>query len=355
MNHSPLPASSQLLRFGVIGVVVTGLAAGFAWTAGWVGPQRLSAQAFVDRFEENGGVHPGYRRAHAKGLCVSGWFVSSGAAAELSTAEVFQPGRLPVLGRLSIGSGSPHTPDIASPVRSLALLIEQSNGEQWRTAMNTPPVLPVGTPEAFFEQVGAMRPDPATGKPDPAAMQAFFAAHPESASFLRWAASNQPSGSFATTRYHGIHAFNLIAADGSIQPVRWTLQPVAEAEPLQPDGDPNQLQQEFSARLAQQPARWQLLLTLAEPDDPVADSSQAWPAERRQVEAGVVIIERAEAQLGGACQDVNFDPLVLPNGIQASADPILRARSSAYAESFRRRTREGAPQAAAQPEQGAKP
>ena len=153
MKHSPLPASSQLLRFGVIGVVVTGLAAGFAWTAGWVGPQRLSAQAFVDRFEENGGVHPGYRRAHAKGLCVSGWFESSGAAAGLSTAEVFQPGRLPVLGRLSIGSGSPHTPDIASPVRSLALLIEQSNGEQWRTAMNTPPVLPVGTPEAFFEQV----------------------------------------------------------------------------------------------------------------------------------------------------------------------------------------------------------
>lgn len=355
MNQPPLPASSQLLRFGVIGAVVAGLAAGFAWSAGWIGPQRLSAQAFIDRFEENAGSHPGYRRAHAKGLCVSGWFESSGAAAELSSAEVFQPGRLPVLGRLSIGSGSPHTPDIASPVRSLALLIEQGNGEQWRTAMNTPPVLPVGTPEAFFEQAGAMRPDPATGKPDPVAMQAFFGKHPESAAFLRWAAGNQPSSSFATTRYHGIHAFELVNDDGKVQPVRWALQPESEAEALQPDGDPNQLQHEFSARLEKAPARWKLLLTLAEPGDPVADSSQAWPAERRQVEAGVVIIERAEAQLGGACQDVNFDPLVLPRGIRASADPILRARSSAYAESFRRRTREGAPQAPAHQEQGAKP
>ncbi len=355
MNPSPLPAGSRLLRLGVIAGVVGALAGGFAWTAGWIGPQRLSAQAFIDRFEQNAGHHPGYRRAHAKGLCVSGWFESSGAAAALSSAEVFQPGRLPVLGRLSIGSGSPHTPDIASPVRSLALLIEQRNGEQWRTAMNTPPVLAVGTPQAFFEQVGAMRPDPATGKPDPAAMQAFFAAHPESAAFLRWAAGNQPSSSFASTRYHGIHAFNLVAADGSLQPVRWALQPESEAQPLQPDGDPNQLQREFAARLTQGPVRWKLLLTLAEPGDVVDDSSQAWPAERRELEAGVLVIEQAEAQLGGACQDINFDPLVLPKGIQASADPILRARSVAYAESFRRRSREGAPQTLVQPEQGARP
>lgn len=350
---------SQLLRYGAIGLAVACLAGGFAWTAGWIGPQRLDAQAFIDRFEEAAGHHPGYRRAHAKGLCVSGWFQSSGAAVELSAAEVFQPGRLPVLGRLSIGSGNPHTPDIASPVRSLALLIEQADGQQWRTAMNTPPVLPVGTPQAFFEQVGAMRPDPATGKPDPAAVHAFFASHPESAAFLRWAAGNQPSSSFASTTYHAAHAFLLVAADGAEKAVRWHLEPLAEASPLQPDGNPQQLQEEFSARLVKAPARWRLVLTLAEADDPSDDPSRMWPSQRRQVNAGELVINQAEAQLGGACQDVNFDPLVLPRGIRASADPILRARSSAYAESFRRRTREGAPQdaveVAPQPVQGAKP
>ena len=43
---------------------------------------------------------------------------------------------------------------------------------------------------------------------------------------------------------------------------------------------------------------------------------------------------------GGPCTDVNYDPLVLPSGIEASDDPILSARSSAYARSFRLRENE---------------
>ncbi|MNC80149.1 Catalase-related peroxidase precursor [compost metagenome] len=42
----------------------------------------------------------------------------------------------------------------------------------------------------------------------------------------------------------------------------------------------------------------------------------------------------------GACRDLNFDPLILPSGIQPSNDPILAARSAAYSESFNRRSRE---------------
>lgn len=37
---------------------------------------------------------------------------------------------------------------------------------------------------------------------------------------------------------------------------------------------------------------------------------------------------------------MNFDPLVLPTGVAPTADPILRARSAAYAESYRRRAKE---------------
>ena len=42
-------------------------------------------------------------------------------------------------------------------------------------------VFVVNTPAAFFEQLQASRPDPKTGQPDPAAMKAFVAAHPETA------------------------------------------------------------------------------------------------------------------------------------------------------------------------------
>ncbi len=48
------------------------------------------------------------------------------------------------------------------------------------------------------------------------------------------------------------------------------------------------------------------------------------------------------AQQDGACNDINYDPLILPDGIAASDDPLLNARSSAYAKSYNARTHEQA-------------
>jgi catalase len=50
----------------------------------------------------------------------------------------------------------------------------------------------------------------------------------------------------------------------------------------------------------------------------------------------------------GSCTDINYDPLVLPSGIESSDDPILSARSAVYARSFTLRAgeqREKAPSA----------
>ncbi|MNR46225.1 Catalase-related peroxidase precursor [compost metagenome] len=84
------------------------------------------------------------------------------------------------------------------------------------------------------------------------------------------------------------------------------------------------------------------MLTLAEPGDPVDGAAQPWPAQRRQIDAGTLVIEQVEAPEHGACRDLNFDPMILPRGIEPSADPILAARSAAYSESFNRRSRETA-------------
>ncbi|MNN22033.1 Catalase-related peroxidase precursor [compost metagenome] len=86
--------------------------------------------------------------------------------------------------------------------------------------------------------------------------------------------------------------------------------------------------------------RWTLRLVLAEPGDAVDDPARPWPAERRSVDAGTLVLEQVDAPEQGACRDLNFDPLILPRGIEASADPILAARSAAYSESFNRRSRE---------------
>ena len=56
-------------------------------------------------FQDANGTHAGFRRNHAKGLCVIGWFESSEQAAALSKAAVFRPGRVPVVGRFALAGG----------------------------------------------------------------------------------------------------------------------------------------------------------------------------------------------------------------------------------------------------------
>jgi catalase len=329
------------LRLAAIGATLAALGTAFAYTAGWIGASRLTPQRIIDTFEAQAGHYAGYRKNHAKGLCVSGYFQSSGQAAALSSARVFSQARVPVIGRFAIGGANPFAPDTAIPVRSLALQLTSDDGQVWRTGMNNPPVLAVSDPEGFYAQVLAGAPDPATGKPDPEKLQAFFASHPESAAFRQWAASYKPSDSFASTAYHSINAFRLIAANGQAQPVRWALEPQTPFADLPAQIDDKQfLQHDLQQRLAQGPLRWTLRLTLAAPGDSVDDPARPWPAERRAIDAGTLVLEKVDAPEQGACRDLNFDPLILPHGIEPSADPILAARSAAYSVSFNRRSHE---------------
>ena len=48
-------------------------------------------------------------------------------------------------------------------------------------------------------------------------------------------------------------------------------------------------------------------------------------------------VEDVTPALGGACDRITFNPLVLPQGMKASADPVLLARPAPYAISFGRR------------------
>src|ERR1700746_3107707 len=190
-NHLETPAAqprlglgAALARLTLIGVALLAVAGGFVYLGGWLTPNALTPARFTDGFEEVNGVHPGFRRNHAKGVGVSGFFESNGNGVRLSKAAVFQPSRVPVLGRFSLGGGKPYATDSASAVRGLGLQFSLPDGELWRTAMIHLPVFPVRTPEAFHEQLLASRPDPSTGQPDPAKREAFLARHPETAEAL---------------------------------------------------------------------------------------------------------------------------------------------------------------------------
>jgi catalase len=346
---SRLRLSPLLLRYASIAVVPAILVGAFAWAAGWLQrPGPLSAARMIDAFEGAGGKHPGFRRNHAKGICVSGYFDSNGNGLALSRASVFRPGRTPVTGRFSAPGGNPSEDDASASVRSFALRFDMRDGEQWRTGMNSAPVFAVRTPQAVFEQQEAMRPDARTGRPDPAKLDAFFARHPETHALRDWLASHPPSSAFYDASYYSINAFRFTDARGETRFVRWSVVPDTRYTPstAQPDAphDPDFLAHTLRTRLQSGPVSWRLMLTPAAPGDPVDDATRAWPPERdlHRVDAGALVITQAETQIDGACRDINFDPVVLPDGIAPSDDPLLAARSAAYFESYARRSREEA-------------
>lgn len=338
---SSAPRSPWLPLVG-IAAIVGALALAFAWTSGWTGGGRVTAQRLIDTIEAgNPQPYPGYRRAHAKGICFAGTFSASGDAASLSEARAFTQTEMPLLGRFSIGGGDPHGADGGARVRSMALLLRSDDGDEWRMAMNSFPFFVVGTPEAFHEQMLVNRPDPATGKPDPERQAAFAEKHPEARRFGAWAAEAPWPDSLANTEYNGVHAFRLRAADGTERYVRWSMRPRTPLEVLTPEqrtqADADFLSQDLRNRLTQGPLLWDMVLTLAAAADNVTDPSLPWPEGRAEVTAGTVSVTSVSEQATGACRDINFDPLILPRGVAASDDPVLSARSGAYSESFNRR------------------
>ncbi|MFX1738182.1 catalase family peroxidase [Paraburkholderia sp. A1RI_3L] len=349
--NSPFNAAPVCVpcRLAAIGAVVLLAGGAFVWTAGWLTPKRLSATAVVDQLQTDGGTHAGYRRNHAKGLCFEGHFESNGAGESLSRAEIFRAGVTPLIGRFSMPGSNPGAPDNSVPVKSMALLFKLHDGEQWRTGMNTVPVFSVRTPEQFYQQLQALQPVAATGKPDPARVAAFYAATPDSAPLRQWIATHQPSSSFANATFYSVNAFRFTNASGQTQAVRWSMVPELPYMALDAQTvahNPGFLAQDLTQRLAAGPLRWHLILTVAAPGDPVNDATRVWPADRPHIDAGTLVIERSVPQAVGACRDVNFDPTILPAGISPSDDPLLAARSSAYSVSFNRRTREEAQHAA---------
>src|SRR5260370_16772697 len=102
-----LSKAGTLARFSLIGVALAAVAGTFAYLGGWLTPSELTPGRFADAFGQVDGTHPGFRRNHAKGVGVSGFFESNGNGVRLSKAVLFQEGRVPVLVRFSLNACQP--------------------------------------------------------------------------------------------------------------------------------------------------------------------------------------------------------------------------------------------------------
>jgi len=90
--------------------------------------------------------------------------------------------------------------------------------------INTPMFF-AAMPRTFLDKMLALKPDPATGRPDPEALKAFAASHPENRGQASFLATNNPPTSYANSAYFGIHTFKFINRDGKTTLVRWRFVP----------------------------------------------------------------------------------------------------------------------------------
>ena len=150
--------------------------------------------------------------------------------------------------------------------------------------------------------------------------------------------------SYATAGYFSLHAFEFVNAKGESRFVRWQFVPEAGSlglsdEQLKSMPD-DFLVDELQKRVATGPVTFEFKAQLAELGDTLTDPAQVWPDSRSLVTAGRLVIDQLEAGPGGACENIVFNPLVLPKGIKPSADPVLLVRTTAYIVSLTRRLAE---------------
>ncbi len=121
----------------------------------------------------------------------------------------------------------------------------------------------------------AKKPDPATGKPDPAKINAFRASYPDSV----------PPADF--------------------------------------------LERNLIERVKRGPVCWGMILTIGAPGDPEDNPTVPWLLGRKEIQIGTLTISATTPQASAACEKINFDPLVMAGGIESSSDPVLLFRSPA--------------------------
>src|SRR5882672_3752058 len=299
----------------------------------------------VEAMRTLAGPHPGFRPVHAKGLVCSGTFRASADAPRVSRAPHFAGQSVPTIVRLANANGNPDVHDGVPNVRSMAVKFQLSDGKNTDILANSVEGFVARTPEELLEFLRAQLPDPATGRPDPNAVPRFLAAHPAGRGFVERLMKKAVPASYAQTAYHAEHAFRFTAADRTSRFGRYRFVPQAGEALLSPDDagkrSPSFLREELEARLRNGPAVFRLLLQVAGENDPTDDPTALWPADRARVELGRLEVTGISPTGAAEERRLIFDPTNRTDGIELSADPILLARSAAYAISYERRAKGG--------------
>jgi catalase len=302
----------------------------------------VTAPQMIDAMEGDFGVHPGQRKNHTKGLCAVGEFAGTAGAAALSRSALFSGKTIPVVARFSLGGGDPDVPDAAPAPRGVGLEFRLPGGALQHITMIDAPIFAAKTPASFRDFFLAAKPDPKTGQPDPEKLKAYAATHPDAMPLTELSSHHTPTANYYQTTYFSIHTFKFIDAKSTEHMVKWRFVPrdgTKEMTAAEMKAAPHDfLEKNLIERTRKGPAIWDMIVYVGEPGDPQDDPTLAWPESRKHFKAGTLTITQATPQQKGmACEPINFNPLIMADGIAPTNDPILLFRSPAYAVSFGKR------------------
>ena len=301
----------------------------------------VSADQVVGALEKQFGVTPGQRRNHINGVCITGSFTGDKAVQTYTNSTLFSGKKIPVIGRFSLAGGSLKIPDTARNPRGMALEFELPKKAVLHFTMLNVPVFGASTPNSFYDGVIANTPDPATSKPDPEKVAAYKVSHPDARALSEYLAQNNPITSYANSDFYSIHTFKFINKNNKITLVKWRFIPQEGVKRLSDEelktASTRFLDQDIIAKTQAGPVRWDMLVIIGEPSDEQENPTVYWPADRKEIKAGILTLTSASPQQGGVCEKINFDPLVMADGIAPTNDPVLLFRSPAYADSYAKR------------------
>ena len=308
----------------------------------------VDPSAFLNQFEATFGKFEGYRRSGAKGVCATGEFVGTAEARTLSTSSAFSGKPVPVVVRFSVGGANPKAPDNTKSQRNLALQFNLPNGEQWQMGNISAPVFGASSPQQFIELLASRQPDLATKQPDPAKVKAFNDANPDVLLQGRHFASQPVPASFGAVNYWGVHAFGFVNARGAKQFGKWIFEPTGGVQGLTDEEAKSKgasfLFDDLRARVKEGKVAFNFNLELAQPGDKIDSATVPLPEGRKKVTLGTLKVTAVSEDAGGPCLTITYNPMVLPKGVEPSADPMLAARAAPYAVGLGRRLTEGAKQ-----------
>jgi catalase len=301
----------------------------------------------IEQMDTLFGLHPGFRPVHAKGVLLTGVFKPSAEAASLTRAPHITRNSTPVTVRFSNSTGLPFIPDNDPNANPHGLAIRFHLADHVHTDMigHSTDGFPTRTAQEFLEFLRAVAAsDPL--KPSPSPVEIFLGTHPAALAFVQ---TPKPSpASFAKEAFFGVTAFRFINRDGVTRYGRYRISPAAGIEHLDEAAakgkDANYLFDELTQRIAAGPIRFDIQVQIANEGDIVDDATMHWPADRRLIPFGAIILTAKASDDEQQQKQMIFDPIPRVDGIGPSDDPLLELRAAIYLLSGRRRRQASQPQ-----------